>query len=86
MNQDIIADQMMDSDYGSGPRLGRDNLAATAPAEPALTYVERFDAALRRFGHGVRQTWRSHPGAVLIAATAAGWVSARLASPQRRVR
>ncbi len=82
---DRLADQNLDSDYGSSPRLGMDNLAATAVAEPTLTYVERIDAALRRLARGLGQRFKAHPGAVLLAAASVGFVAARRASPARRL-
>ena len=83
---DQLADLNLDSDYGSSPRLGMDNLAATPVPEPTPGPVERIEAALGRlvhgFGHGIKQ----HPGVSLIAAASLGFVTARLATPRRGAR
>lgn len=84
VDSDRLADQTMDSDYGSSPRVGMDNLAATPVADPPPTYLERVEVAIGRFGRQVRTTLKRHPGASLMAAVSVALVAARWATPSRR--
>ncbi len=84
LDADRRADRNMDSDYGSGPRLGMDNLAATPVADPCPTYIERIDAALRRFVRRTSEQLKLHPGAALMTAASVGFVVARWTTPPRR--
>ena len=81
LDPDRFADENLDSDYGSSPRVGMDNLAATPVADP---YLKLIEAVLGRFGRGIGNQLKQHPAVSLIAAASVGFVAARWATRPRR--
>jgi len=78
LDADKRADERMDADFGSSPRPGMDNLAATPVNAPA-PYAELIDAAMR-FGRGIGDQVKQHPGVAIAAAATIGFLAARLAA------
>jgi uncharacterized protein YjbJ (UPF0337 family) len=83
---DELADLNLDSDYGSSPRPGMDNLAATPVCDPPTGYISMIGAAVCRFRRIVDQRLQQHPVASLMTVASLSFVAARWLTPVRRAK
>lgn len=84
LDADRRAEECMDADYDAGPRLGLDNLAATAVPDPPPAFEHWLRETLAGLRGRVVAEVRQRPGWALVAAASLGYVLARRARPGRR--